>query len=97
MPMHQMQQELNQQAQQWKTQGMNAMSFNVQLPPVPNVSAPSHAGPMILTVMTFLLGTGLLALGVWSSLDPSPHHAWGEPANGRAMKEPIAGTDSARL
>ncbi len=46
----------------------NGGSISVNLPPEALVGSGSGSGAMILTVAVFVLGTGLIALGVWASL-----------------------------
>ena len=77
---------------QMKSMGVSNFNFNF-----PTAETASSVGPMVLTILDFLLGASLIGLGVWASLDPSASaHAWGL-RNGHLHKEPIPAADETRL
>lgn len=82
-------------AMQMHANGGNGMSINFSGPAGGLVT--SSFAPMILTILAFLLGSSLIGLGVWSSLDPA-HSGFGSGLfNGRPTKTPIPAADEARL
>lgn len=73
------------------------MNVNVSVPSLSNVAATTGSGAMILTVLVFVLGVGLIAMGVWAVLPPGPRAAT-YPANGHMEKPaPVPAADAASL
>ena len=75
-----------------KEAGINNFNFNL-----PSPDRSSAVGPMILTVLAFLLGSSLIGLGVWSSLGMPAVGSAFPYGNHHAPKEPIPAVDEARL
>ncbi len=84
-------QAMTQMMGRMKEMGITNFNFNFPTP-----DAGSSAGPMILTILAFLLGSSLIGLGVWSSMGSRPVSADAYP-NNRALKVPIAAADESRL
>lgn len=82
-------------AMQMHANGGNGMSINFSGPAGGLVT--SSFAPMILTILAFLLGSSLIGLGVWSSLDPANPGFGSGFSNGRSLKTPIPAADEARL
>ncbi len=74
--MQAMAQQTNQTIQQTTRNTPNMGSANINWTITPQVTMKidppaQSAGPMILTILAFLLGSSLIAVGVWGSIDPT--------------------------